>query len=150
MALLGMMDQRRPSEVIENKRERNNGYRWNGRMDMGRKDSKRNLYSEKDKDKRDSNNHINEKDFCSRPNTKQNYIKDSRTSSNNLILTTVLLIQDGLVYEKYVSEARITQLIDQVISNQKIKDILYDLRFYREKGVKYTADYIDYLVEYEK
>jgi len=90
-------------------------------MDIGRKDSKRNLYSEKDKDKRDSNNHINEKDFCSRPNDKQNYFKDSRSSSNNLILKTALLIQDGLVYEKYVSEARITQPIDQVISNQKLK-----------------------------
>jgi len=48
--------------------------------------------------------------------------------------------------------ARITPLINQVINNQKIKDTVYDLtrQFYRERGIEYTEDYNDYLVDNDR
>jgi len=54
--------------------------------------------------------------------------------------------------EEAKSMARITQLINQVINNQKIKDTVYDLarQFYRERGIEYTKDYYDYLVDYDR
>ncbi|KAG4093646.1 hypothetical protein H8356DRAFT_1402575 [Neocallimastix lanati (nom. inval.)] len=54
--------------------------------------------------------------------------------------------------EKVKPIARITQPINQVIDNQRIKDTVYDLtrQFYRERGIEYTHDYYDYLVDYNK
>ncbi|ORY38476.1 hypothetical protein LY90DRAFT_510877 [Neocallimastix californiae] len=63
-----------------------------------------------------------------------------------------------MVHINYKEEAepeeakRITQLINQVINNQKKKDIVYDLtrQFYRERGIEFTKDYYDYLVDYDR
>ncbi|KAG4107442.1 hypothetical protein H8356DRAFT_886662, partial [Neocallimastix lanati (nom. inval.)] len=93
MALLGMMDPRRPSKDIEAKRRRNSENRRGDKRDFSRKEpTKQNNY---DKNKKDGYNHNSGKDFSTRPSEKQNYYKDSRTSSNNPIPKTALLMQAG-------------------------------------------------------
>ncbi|KAG4101834.1 hypothetical protein H8356DRAFT_1383031, partial [Neocallimastix lanati (nom. inval.)] len=93
MALLGMMDPRRPSKDIEAKRRRNSDNRRGDKRDFSRKEpTKQNNY---DKNKKDGYNHNSGKDFSTRPSEKQNYYKDSRTSSNNPIPKTALLMQAG-------------------------------------------------------
>ncbi|KAG4097413.1 hypothetical protein H8356DRAFT_1078034 [Neocallimastix lanati (nom. inval.)] len=62
------------------------------------------------KNKRDNNNHNSGKDVNTRPNDRQNHYKDSRTSSNNPISKTALLMQDGSEYEELVPEASINNL----------------------------------------
>jgi len=68
MALLGMMDLRKPSKDIEAKRRRNGESLWAKKKELGRKDSSRHLYL--DKDKKDSSNHSNGGDFSSKPSAK--------------------------------------------------------------------------------
>ncbi|KAG4094404.1 hypothetical protein H8356DRAFT_998497, partial [Neocallimastix lanati (nom. inval.)] len=93
MALLGMMDPRRPSKDIEAKRRRNSENRRGDKRDFSRKEpTKQNNY---DRNKKDGYNHNSGKDFSTRPSEKQNYYKDSRTSSNNPIPKTALLMQAG-------------------------------------------------------
>ncbi|KAG4101188.1 hypothetical protein H8356DRAFT_1074618 [Neocallimastix lanati (nom. inval.)] len=92
MALLGMMDPQRPSKYIEAKRMRNSDNRRGDKRDYSRKEPiKQNNYDKK----KDSYNQNSGKDFGTRPSEKQNYFKDSRTSSNNPIPKTALLMQDG-------------------------------------------------------
>ncbi|KAG4083658.1 hypothetical protein H8356DRAFT_1017187, partial [Neocallimastix lanati (nom. inval.)] len=93
MALLGMMDPRRPSKDIEAKRRRNSDNRRGDKRDFSRKEpTKQNNY---DKNKKDGYNHNSGKDFSTRQSEKQNYYKYSRTSSNNPIPKTALLMQAG-------------------------------------------------------
>ena len=107
MALLGMMDPQRPSKYIEAKRMRNSDNRRGDKRDYSRKEPiKQNNYDKK----KDSYNQNSGKDFGTRPSEKQNYFKDSRTSSNNPIPKTALLMQDGSQYEEFVPEAKISNL----------------------------------------
>ena len=107
MALLGMMDPRRPSKDIEAKRRRNSYNSLGDKRDFSRRETtKQNTY---DKNK-DNYNHNSGKDFGTRPSEKQNYYKDSRTSSNNPIPKTALLMQDGSECEEFVPEAKISNL----------------------------------------
>jgi len=69
------------------------------------------------------------------------------------VIYMVQLIEDKEALQKEIQPtARITKIIQQVIDNQKLKDTVYDLtrQFYRERGIKYTMDYYDYLVDYDK
>jgi len=117
MALLGMMDPRRPSKDIEAKRRSNSSNRRGDKRDFSRKEpTKQNTY---EKNKKDGYNHNSGKDFGTRPSEKQNYFKDSRTSSNNPIPKTALLMQDGSECEEFVPEAK--------ISNLRTKEGLLDL-----------------------
>jgi len=63
---------------------------------LERKDSTRRLYLEKKK--KENNNNGKWRDFSVRPWIKPNYFKNSRTSHNNLIPKTTLLIQDPSNY----------------------------------------------------
>jgi len=109
MALLGMMDPRRPSKDIEAKRRRNNDNRRGDKSDFSMKElTKQNTY---DKNKKDSYNRNSGKDFGTRPSEKQNYFKDSHTSSNNSIPKTALLMQDGSECEEFMPEAKISNLL---------------------------------------
>jgi len=107
MALLGMMDPRRPSKDIEAKRRRNNNNRQGDKRNFRRRESTK--PSNYDKNKRD-NNHNGGKDVGTRPSERQNYYKDSCTSSNNPIPKTTFLMQDGSDYEEFVPEAKINNL----------------------------------------
>jgi len=123
MALLGMMDPRRPSKDIEAKRRRNSYNSLGDKRDFSRRETtKQNTY---DKNK-DNYNHNSGKDFGTRPSEKQNYYKDSRTSSNNPIPKTALLMQDGSEYEEFVPEAK--------ISNLRTKEGLQDLNVLYDTG----------------
>ncbi|ORY20200.1 hypothetical protein LY90DRAFT_634010 [Neocallimastix californiae] len=65
IALLGMMDPRRPSKDIEAKRRRNSDNRRGDKRDFSRKEpTKQNNY---DKNKKDGYNHNSGKDFSTRP-----------------------------------------------------------------------------------
>jgi len=88
MALLGMMDSRRPSKDIEAKRRSNSDNSRGDKRDFSRKGS--NIQNTYDKTKKDDYNHNSGKDFCTRQSEKQNYYKDSGTSSNNPIPKTAL------------------------------------------------------------
>ncbi|ORY21669.1 hypothetical protein LY90DRAFT_515973 [Neocallimastix californiae] len=124
MALLGMMDPRRPSKDIEAKRRRNSDNRRGDKRDFSRKEhTKQNNY---DKNKKDGYNHNSGKDFSTRPREKQNYYKDSRTSSNNPIPKTALLMQAGSECEEFVPEAK--------ISNLRTKEGLQDLNVLYDTG----------------
>ncbi|KAG4094851.1 hypothetical protein H8356DRAFT_997862, partial [Neocallimastix lanati (nom. inval.)] len=124
MALLGMMDPRRPSKDIEAKRRRNSDNRRGDKRDFSRKEpTKQNNY---DKNKKDGYNHNSGKDFSTRPSEKHNYYKDSRTSSNNPIPKTALLMQAGSEYEVFVPEAK--------ISNLRTKEGLQDLNVLYDTG----------------
>jgi len=124
MALLGMIDPRRPSKDIEAKRRRNSDNHRGDKRDYSRKEpTKQNNY---DKNKKDGYNHNGGKDFSTRPSEKQNYFKDSRTSSNNPIPKTALLMQDGSEYEEFVPEAK--------ISNLRTKEGLQDLNVLYDTG----------------
>ena len=124
MALLGMMDPRRPSKDIEAKRRRNGDNRRGDKRDFSRKEpTKQNNY---DKNKKDGYNHNSGKDFGTRPSVKQNYYKDSRTSSNNPIPKTALLMQDGSECEEFVPEAK--------ISNLRTKEGLQDFNVLYDTG----------------
>ncbi|KAG4083478.1 hypothetical protein H8356DRAFT_1017464, partial [Neocallimastix lanati (nom. inval.)] len=124
MALLGMMDPRRPSKDIEAKRRRNSDNRRGDKRDFSRKEpTKQNNY---DKNKKDGYNHNSGKDFSTRPSEKQNYYKDSRTSSNNPIPKTALLMQAGSECEEFVPEAK--------ISNLHTKEGLQDLNVLYDTG----------------
>ncbi|KAG4102924.1 hypothetical protein H8356DRAFT_1377622 [Neocallimastix lanati (nom. inval.)] len=120
MALLGMMDPRRPSKDIEAKRRRNrDNCRGNIRDFIRRESTKQNNYD---------NNHNGGKDVDTRPSERQNYYKDFRTSSNNSIPKSVLLMQDGSEYEEFVPEAK--------ISNLRTKERFQDLNLAKEMGIK--------------
>jgi len=107
MVLLGIMDPRRPSKDIEAKRRRNSDNRRGDKRDYSRKEpTKQNNYDKK----KDSYNHNSGKDFSTRSSEKQNYFKDSCTSSNNPIPKTALLTQDGSECEEFVPEAKISNL----------------------------------------
>ena len=81
MALLGMMDPRRPSKDIEAKRRRNSDNRPGDKGDFSRREPiKQTNY---DRNKKDNYNHNSSKDVGTRPSERQNYYKDSRTSYNN-------------------------------------------------------------------
>ncbi|KAG4100932.1 hypothetical protein H8356DRAFT_1034704 [Neocallimastix lanati (nom. inval.)] len=124
MALLGMMDPRRPSKDIEAKRRRNSDNRRGDKRDFSRKEpTKQNNY---DKNKKDGYNHNSGKDFSTMPSEKQNYYKDSRTSSNNPIPKTALLMQAGSECEEFVPEAK--------ISNLRTKEGLQDLKVLYDTG----------------
>ncbi|KAG4097740.1 hypothetical protein H8356DRAFT_940515 [Neocallimastix lanati (nom. inval.)] len=127
MALLGMMDPRRPSKDIETKRRRNSDNRLGDKRDYSRKEpTKQNNYDKK----KDNHNHNSGKDFSTRPSEKQNYFKDSRTSSNNPIPKTALLMQDWSEYEEFVPEAK--------ISNLRTKEGLQDLNMLYDTGSQIT------------
>ncbi|KAG4084079.1 hypothetical protein H8356DRAFT_1318413 [Neocallimastix lanati (nom. inval.)] len=112
IALLGMMDPRRPSKDIEAKRRRNSDNRRGDKRDFSRKEpTKQNNY---DKNKKDGYNHNSGKDF------------NSRTSSNNPIPKTALLMQAGSEYEEFVPEAK--------ISNLRTKEGLQDLNVLYDTG----------------
>ncbi|ORY35290.1 hypothetical protein LY90DRAFT_511715 [Neocallimastix californiae] len=118
MALLGMMDPRRPSKDIEAKRRRNRDNRRGNIRDFIRREStKQNNYD---------NNHNGGKDVDTRPSERQNYYKDFRTSSNNSIPKSVLLMQDGSEYEEFVPEAK--------ISNLRTKERFQDLNVLYDTG----------------
>jgi len=60
---------------------------------------------------------------------------------------------EELVLEKGIQPTtRITKIIQQVIDKHKLKDTVYDLtmQFYNERGIKFTMDYYNYLVDYNK
>ena len=117
MALLGIMDPRRPSMNIEAKRRRNSDNRRDNKRDFSRREpTKKYNY---DKNRKDNYNHNSSKVVGTRPNEKPNYYKDSRTSSKNPIPKTALLMQDGSEYEEFVHEAK--------ISNLRTKEGLQDL-----------------------
>jgi len=124
MNLLGMMDPRRTSKDIEAKRRRNSGNRRGDKKDFGRRESTK--QSNYDKNKRDNNNYNIWTDVGTRPGDIQNYYKDSRTSSNNQIPKTALLMQDGSEYEKFVTEA--------MINNLRTKEGLQDLNVLYDTG----------------
>ncbi|KAG4103723.1 hypothetical protein H8356DRAFT_1363016 [Neocallimastix lanati (nom. inval.)] len=50
---------------------------------------------------------------------------------------------------KLKSTARITNLVNQVIENQKIRDTVYELtrQFYHKRSIEYIGDYYDYLID---
>jgi len=90
MALLGMMDSRRPSKDIEAKRRRNSDNHQGDKRDFSRREfTKQNTY---DKNKKENYNHNSGNDFGMRPSEKQNFYKDSHTSSNNPIPKTALMM----------------------------------------------------------
>jgi len=60
---------------------------------------------------------------------------------------------EELVLQKGIQPtARITKIIQQVIDKHKLKDTVYDftMQFYNERGIKFTMDYYNYLVDYNK
>ena len=90
MALLGMMDSRRPSKDIEAKKRRNSDNHQGDKRDFSRREfTKQNTY---DKNKKENYNHNSGNDFGMRPSEKQNFYKDSHTSSNNPIPKTALMM----------------------------------------------------------
>jgi len=124
MALLGIMDPRRPSMNIEAKRRRNSDNRRDDKRDFSRREpTKKYNY---DKNRKDNYNHNSSKVVGTRPNEKPNYYKDSRTSSKNPIPKTALLMQDGSEYEEFVLEAK--------ISNLRTKEGLQDLNVLYNTG----------------
>ncbi|KAG4081893.1 hypothetical protein H8356DRAFT_1019804, partial [Neocallimastix lanati (nom. inval.)] len=60
--------------------------------------------------------------------------------------------REEAVQKEIQPTARITKIINQVIDNQKLKDTVYELtrQYYRDRGIEYTMDYYDYLVDYDK
>ncbi|KAG4100470.1 hypothetical protein H8356DRAFT_1075483 [Neocallimastix lanati (nom. inval.)] len=64
----------------------------------------------KSRQKKRDNNHNGGKDFGTGSSTKQSYFNDSRTSSNNPIPKSALLMQNGSEYEMFVPEIRINNL----------------------------------------
>jgi len=60
--------------------------------------------------------------------------------------------REEAVQKEIQPTARITKIINQVIDNQKMKDTVYELtrQYYRDRGIEYTMDYYDYLVDYDK
>ncbi|KAG4086279.1 hypothetical protein H8356DRAFT_1297993 [Neocallimastix lanati (nom. inval.)] len=118
------MDPRRPSKDIEAKRRRNIDNRRGDKRDFRRKEpTKQNNYR---RNKKDNYNHNSGNDFSTRPSEKQNCYKDSRTSSNNPIPKTALLMQDGSECEEFVPEAK--------ISNLRTKEGLQDLNVLYDTG----------------
>ncbi|KAG4101183.1 hypothetical protein H8356DRAFT_1344557 [Neocallimastix lanati (nom. inval.)] len=112
--VLGMINSRRPSKDIEDKRKRN--------RDFNRRDStKQNNYY---KNKRDNNNHNGSKDDGTRQSERQNYYKDFYTSSNNPTLKRVLLMLNGSEYKEFVPEAKISNFRTQ--EELKNLNVLYN------------------------
>ncbi|KAG4081564.1 hypothetical protein H8356DRAFT_1020675, partial [Neocallimastix lanati (nom. inval.)] len=60
--------------------------------------------------------------------------------------------REEAVQKEIQPTARITKIINQVIDNQKLKDTVYELtrQYYRDRGIEYTMDYYDYLMDYDK
>jgi len=70
MALLGILDQRRPSKDIESKRKRNNENRRGDEKNLSRKNSSRHLYP--DNEKKYNANHGSDRHFSMRLGSKLN------------------------------------------------------------------------------
>ena len=120
--VLGMINSRRPSKDIEDKRKRNSDNPWGDKGDFNRRDStKQNNYY---KNKRDNNNHNGSKDDGTRQSERQNYYKDFYTSSNNPTLKRVLLMLNGSEYKEFVPEAKISNFRTQ--EELKNLNVLYN------------------------
>ena len=70
----------------------------------------------------------------------------------SIYMVQVIEDKETTLQKEIQPTARITKIIQQVIDNQRLKDMVYDLtrQFYRERGIEYTMDYYDYLVDYDK
>ncbi|KAG4090258.1 hypothetical protein H8356DRAFT_954965 [Neocallimastix lanati (nom. inval.)] len=70
----------------------------------------------------------------------------------NIYMAQMQEDENKSVIKEIQPTARITKIIHQVIDNQKLKDTVYDLirQFYRERGIEYTLDYYNNLVDYDR
>ena len=121
MALLGMVDPRRPSKDLEARRRRSGDSRRGDRNNLGRRDQGRTPHPD---NKNDNSNRVDGKSYSAKPGFKPKSYQDSRTSSNNPIPKTALLTQDGPEYERFVPEAMISNL--RTSEGLQNLNVLYD------------------------